>query len=154
MSLILALNLDPLSVYQTMSKIKRHFSSLVEHLTGKIIKLGGLRRSTTTPPNTRKYRANIYEPYELPTKVDLRPFLTKVEDQSQTNSCVANALAGAYEYLAKRQLGDSGDVSRLFIYYNARALMGWEHKDDGSTITGAIETLEEFGTCSERNLAL
>jgi hypothetical protein len=29
-----------------------------------------------------------------PRHVDLRPFLTPVEDQSATNSCAANAVAG------------------------------------------------------------
>ena len=62
---------------------------------------------------------------QLPQKVDLRKFLTSIERQVG-NSCVANAFAGAYEYLAKRENGDSADVSRLFIYYNARAVEGEE----------------------------
>ena len=58
----------------------------------------------------------------LQAKVDLRPFMTEVEDQSQSNSCAANAVAGAYEYLAKRAAlaageAEFGDISRLFIYY-------------------------------------
>lgn len=58
-----------------------------------------------------------------PPKVDLRPFMTAVEDQQATNSCSANAVAGAYEYLAKRHLGaEAYDVSRLFISDHARAL--------------------------------
>ena len=57
----------------------------------------------------------------LPARVDLRPFMTKVETQGDSNSCVANAVAGAYEYLLKRHWGEDGyDVSRLFIYFNAR----------------------------------
>src|SRR5262245_57119443 len=59
----------------------------------------------------------------LPPKVDLRSHMTPVEDQQDTNSCAANATAGAYEYLVKRHLGEGAyDVSRLFIYYNARAV--------------------------------
>jgi hypothetical protein len=50
--------------------------------------------------------------------------MTEVEDQSQSNSCCANAVAGAYEYLCKRkamETGDTiGDISRLFIYYVGR----------------------------------
>ncbi|MBK6978471.1 MAG: hypothetical protein IPH28_16345 [Cytophagaceae bacterium] len=41
---------------------------------------------------------------KLPAKVDLRPFMTKVEDQQRLSSCTANAVAGAYEYLAKNFL--------------------------------------------------
>ncbi|CAL1172000.1 unnamed protein product [Cladocopium goreaui] len=47
-----------------------------------------------------------------------------VEDQSQTNSCCANAVAGAYEYINKRYAMSKGDrtddISRLFIYYVGR----------------------------------
>ena len=57
-------------------------------------------------------------------KVDLRPYMTAIEDQSQSNSCCANAIAGAYEFLNKRDAmrrGDStADISRLFIYYVGR----------------------------------
>ncbi|AUI67675.1 C1 family peptidase [Beggiatoa leptomitoformis] len=87
---------------------------------------------------------------KLPAKVDLRPYMTEVEDQENTSSCVANAVAGAYEYLAKRHLGeDSYNVSRLFIYYNARSYRSWEEKDSGSFISDAIEGLREYGACSE-----
>eukprot|EP00961_Rhodomonas_salina_P050026 671939-Rhodomonas_salina.1 len=61
---------------------------------------------------------------ELPAFVDLRPYMTEVEDQKKSNSCAANAVAGAYEYLAKRAAMESGDevgdISRLFIYYVGR----------------------------------
>ncbi|EIJ42289.1 cysteine protease [Beggiatoa alba B18LD] len=87
---------------------------------------------------------------KLPAKVDLRPYMTEVEDQKNTSSCVANAVAGAYEYLAKRHLGeDSYNVSRLFIYYNARYYRSWENEDKGSFIADAIKGLSEYGACSE-----
>jgi uncharacterized tellurite resistance protein B-like protein len=86
----------------------------------------------------------------LPPKVDLRAHMTNVEDQSGLNSCVANAVVGAYEYLARRSGGDESiDVSRLFVYYNARARQGIEGEDEGSEIVDAIESLKEFGACSE-----
>ena len=65
---------------------------------------------------------------------------------------VANSIAGAYEYLLRKTSGCDIDVSRLFIYYNARVKHG-ESGDDitdsGCTITSAIEALEESGTCLE-----
>lgn len=85
---------------------------------------------------------------ELPPVVDLRTYMTSVEKQVG-NSCVANAFAGAYEYLAKRHLGDAADVSRLFIYYNARAESGKEGEDAGSYMHAAIEALKKYGACSE-----
>ena len=83
--------------------------------------------------------------------------MTPVEDQQQTSSCVANAVAGAYEYLVKQHRGDDAyDVSRLFIYYVARALDGDEDptdgpelEDGGSIIGTAIEGLKRYGACSE-----
>ncbi|MFO0558407.1 MAG: C1 family peptidase [Polyangiales bacterium] len=87
---------------------------------------------------------------KLPRRVDLRPFLTEVENQEDTNSCAANAVAGAYEYLVKRHLGEEAyDVSRLFIYYNGRAVDGIENEDEGSVIGSLIESLKQYGACSE-----
>ena len=85
----------------------------------------------------------------LPQKIDLRKFLTSIELQVG-NSCVANALAGAYEYMAKRELGNSEDVSRLYIYYNARYLDDMQDKDGGSYIQTAIDGLIEYGACKEQ----
>lgn len=85
---------------------------------------------------------------ELPPKIDLRKFMTSVEMQVG-NSCVANSFAGAYEYLAKRTLGEASDVSRLFIYYNARYFAGEQDHDNGSMMYNAIEGLKEYGACSE-----
>lgn len=58
---------------------------------------------------------------------------------------------GAYEYLTKRANGYDIDVSRLFIYYNARA-----HDNDsgyiadtGCSMTNGIETLQQYGVCLE-----
>ncbi|MCB1177402.1 MAG: C1 family peptidase, partial [Leptospiraceae bacterium] len=86
----------------------------------------------------------------LPPKVDLRKYMTTIEDQGQIGSCTANAVAGAYEYLVKRHKGiDDYDVSRLFIYYNAREIDGNVDEDAGCVIASAIESLSEKGACSE-----
>jgi hypothetical protein len=86
----------------------------------------------------------------LPNKVDLRPFMTEVENQGDTMSCTANATAGAYEYLLKRHQGDMQDVSRLFMYYNARYVADSDNiTDEGATISDVIEGLKEYGACTE-----
>ena len=99
-------------------------------------------------PEDAKRRERSHQE-KLPLRVDLRKFLTSVEAQVG-NSCVANAMAGAYEYLAKRELGDSEDVSRLYIYYNARYLDGSHEEDAGSRMKTAIDGLIEYGACSEQ----
>jgi C1A family cysteine protease len=100
--------------------------------------------------SAKRYAAAKSEVKKLPPKVDLRPLMTAVEDQGQLSSCVANAVAGAYEYLVKRHRGDDAyDVSRLFVYYNARKKSGSESEDSGSVIAEAINSLREDGACSE-----
>lgn len=86
---------------------------------------------------------------QLPHKVDLRQQMTPVEDQSRIGSCTANTLAGAYEYILKKTTGDNIDVSRLFVYYNARARKKTPVKDSGCSMTSAIEALGEAGVCLE-----
>ena len=90
-------------------------------------RIGGYRAGAIPPDAKRKEVGKLSS---LPPKVDLRDFLTEVEMQVGM-SCVANAFAGAYEYLAKRNNGDAGDVSRLYIYYNARWLEDAQDKDCG-----------------------
>ena len=86
----------------------------------------------------------------LPPKVDLRAFMTAVEDQKSLSSCTANAVAGAYEYLVKKYLSKKAfDVRRLFIYYNARLRAGYEIEDKGSHIQYAVDSLMKIGACKE-----
>jgi hypothetical protein len=55
-------------------------------------------------PDQRDYllSAVLKVPARLPQKVDLRPLCSKVEDQGQLGSCTANALAGAIEFLERK----------------------------------------------------
>jgi C1A family cysteine protease len=110
--------------------------------------IGGYRAGAM-PHNVQKIIAGSVEVDNLPPKVDMRKFLSPVETQIG-NSCVANALTGAYEYLANRALGSAEDVSRLFVYYNARALEGMQADDCGSVMSHAIESLKRYGACSEK----
>jgi hypothetical protein len=98
------------------------------------------------PPDAKIKEVGRFD--KLPPKVDLREHLTEVEKQVGF-SCVANAFAGAYEYLAKRNNGESSDVSRLYIYYNARWLDNRHNKDAGSSMYKAIQGLKQYGACSE-----
>ncbi|KAL8306538.1 hypothetical protein RB597_002974 [Gaeumannomyces tritici] len=103
------------------------------------------------PEDAKHFDASRAQLDHLPHKVDLRYFMTPVENQGQTSSCAANATAGAYEYLVKRYKGDDGyDVSRLFIYYNARYIATPEAiDDDGSHIRNNIEGLKQYGAPAE-----
>jgi uncharacterized tellurite resistance protein B-like protein len=108
-------------------------------------------RYAPPPAAAKRYVAGSANLSKLPPKVDLRPFMTAVEDQQATNSCAANATAGAYEYLVKRHLGEEAyDVSRMFIYYNARAAADPDNiQDEGSILSCVIDSLKQHGACSE-----
>ncbi|MBC7410673.1 MAG: C1 family peptidase [Arcicella sp.] len=101
--------------------------------------------------DAEKYKASSdIKAATLPPKVDLRAFMTDVEDQKSLSSCTANAVAGAYEYLVKKYLSKRAfDVSRLFIYYNARLRAGNEIEDKGSHIQYAVDSLMKIGACKE-----
>lgn len=141
------------------------------HFRKKIVKLqdgswfasNGMRDEDGLPPPMKSsdFESGLQQ---LPPRVDLRPYCTKVEDQSQSNSCCANAAAGAYEYLCKRvaaSTGDEvGDISRLFIYFVGRKndQVRWGQgfhkvKDEGITLSGAANALEAQGACLESTWA-
>jgi C1A family cysteine protease len=90
-------------------------------------------------------------PAELPPSADLRPLCPPVENQGSLNSCTGNALAGALEFLENKDQVPFEDLSRLFIYYNERALEGSVRSDDGASIRDGIKTLVKQGVCSEKN---
>ncbi|GAB4146671.1 MAG: hypothetical protein Fur0046_24660 [Cyanobacteria bacterium J069] len=71
-------------------------------------RIGGYQPGTR-PEHAIHHQMGRLQRAQLPHRVDLRKFLTDVEEQVG-NSCVANAFAGAYEYLAKREQGEAGDI--------------------------------------------
>jgi len=88
---------------------------------------------------------------KLPTKVSLLPNCSPVEDQGQLGSCTGNALAGAVEFLERKDGVPFIDVSRLFIYYNERAIEHSVNSDSGAMIRDGIKTLAKQGVCSEKS---
>ena len=90
-------------------------------------------------------------PPTLPPHIDLRPTCSSVEDQGNLGSCTGNALAGAIEFLEQKDNVRFTDASRLFIYYNERAMEGTIKSDAGAMIRDGIKTLKNLGVCSERS---
>ena len=88
--------------------------------------------------------AEVIVQEQLPDVVDLRSQCQPVYDQGQLGSCSANAMAGAIEFLQQ-----GFQASRLFIYYNERALEGSIGDDSGAELTDGIETVITTGVCSE-----
>lgn len=86
----------------------------------------------------------------LPARVDLRIHCSPVENQLRTNSCVANAVVGALEFHQKKAGLPLTDLSRLFVYYNARSLSETEAQDSGSQIHHGMAAILAYGACEAR----
>jgi C1A family cysteine protease len=86
----------------------------------------------------------------LPPSVDLRPDCPEIYDQGMLGSCTANAIAGALEFDQQKQ--GAADVfvpSRLFIYYNERAMEGTIDDDAGAMIRDGIKSVAHQGAPPE-----
>lgn len=88
---------------------------------------------------------------KLPARVDLRPKCPPVYDQGRIGSCTANAIAGAIQF-DRRQCKQKPDFvpSRLFIYYNERAMEGSTPYDAGASLRDGIKTIAKQGVCPEK----
>jgi C1A family cysteine protease len=84
-----------------------------------------------------------------PPRVDLRTALPKVYDQGQIGSCTANAIAAAVEFELLRQQLTDFMPSRLFIYYNERAMEGHVGNDSGAQIRDGVKSVATLGVCPE-----
>ena len=63
---------------------------------------------------------------------------------------LASRRLAIYGYLLKAENPQDKDVSRLFVYYNARLKRNpKEVKDSGVSMTNTIEALEEKGACHD-----
>lgn len=95
------------------------------------------------------YGAVVRKPAKLPPRVDLRATCSLVEDQGELGSCTAQALAGALEFLERKNRKTWEDRSRLFIYYNSRVVIGTAREDSGAMLRDGIKTLVKQGACGE-----
>lgn len=86
----------------------------------------------------------------LPKTVDLRTTCPKIYDQGDLGSCTANAIAAAIEFDQRREkLAAPFTPSRLFIYYNERAIEGTVATDSGAMIRDGIKSVAGQGVCAE-----
>ena len=89
----------------------------------------------------------------LPAKVDLRKQCPPIFNQGQLGSCTANAIGAAYRFDLLKQKMDAEFVpSRLFIYYNERAMENTIQSDAGAAIRDGIKSISKQGVCSEASL--
>ena len=86
----------------------------------------------------------------LPAAIDLRLQCPPVYDQGQLGSCTANAIGGAVEFDQMKQKQPQPFVpSRLFIYYNERAMEGTVKQDAGAQIRDGVKSVNKLGAPPE-----
>lgn len=103
-------------------------------ITGKIISSSSASSSTSPTAAT------------LPSSFSLEKKIPFIYNQGyNTDTCVANVIALCIAYLNNKY-----KPSRLFIYYNARVIAGYDvKKDTGLTIKDACKSVELYPPCHE-----
>ena len=97
--------------------------------------------------DTRDYKYQVTQKIN-PKLVDLRSYCSPIENQGSLGSCTGQSIAGAIELLNKRG-GKPNDVSRLFIYYYERVLLGTVNYDSGAYIRDGIKATNKYGASLE-----
>lgn len=97
------------------------------------------------------FRLQAAVPLELPVSVDLRSYCSNVENQGALGSCTAQAIVGNLEFLQRRKNIREAtlNLSRLFVYYNERALEGTIEYDSGAYIRDGIKVVSRLGAPRE-----
>lgn len=91
-----------------------------------------------------------YQPQPiLKRSVDLRAGFTPIKDQKQIGACTVFAVTSIFEYILKKILQKSYDLSESFVYYNVRRTKGNEGKDTGSSYQDVIKSIGTEGICTE-----
>ena len=121
------------------------------NINGVDISLSGLTDySKELPQEVTAYKSSIAID-QSPRFVDLRNYMSPVENQMTLKSCSANAVVSSFEYFVNRATNEFKDFSRLFVYYNARLKSGSTDQDTGSAIFHCIESImhNDNGLCTE-----
>lgn len=103
-------------------------------------------------PDARDYMYSAPEAVltKLPKKVDLRgSTMPPIYDQGELGSCTANAIGAAFEFGQVKQGLKDFMPSRLFIYYNERAMEGTIDTDSGAMIRDGMKSVAKVGVCTE-----
>lgn len=98
-------------------------------------------------PDKRDYKY-ILSAKATANVIDLRTYCSPIEDQGSLGSCTGQAIAGSIELLNKRN-NKPTDVSRLFIYYYERVLLGTVNYDSGAYIRDGIKVTNKYGASLE-----
>jgi C1A family cysteine protease len=150
----------------TTTESKSHSSSRQSSRNAEISEPAKLRIRRASPhgaygwvhdlPDARDftYSAPLFHyPHGLPPLVDLRSECPPIYDQGQLGSCTANGIAAAIEFDQHKKDRKEFVPSRLFIYYNERAIEGTVSQDSGAQIRDGIKSVATLGAPPESDWA-
>jgi len=101
-------------------------------------------------PDMRDYLMAVEPAKALPRSVSLRRQMPPVYDQGQLGSCTANSIGAILEFNEIKQAENGAATpSRLFIYYNERAMEGTVTQDSGAEIRDGIKSVAQLGAPPE-----
>jgi C1A family cysteine protease len=101
-------------------------------------------------PDMRDFLLAVEPVKKLLPTVSLRAQMPPVYDQGQLGSCTANSTGAILEFdEMKEKEKDAATPSRLFIYYNERAMEGTIREDSGAEIRDGIKSLAQLGAPPE-----
>lgn len=101
-------------------------------------------------PDMRDFLMAVQPAKELPPEVSLRDQMPPVYDQGRLGSCTANSIGAILQFnQLKQQEADAATPSRLFIYYNERAMEGTIPQDSGAEIRDGIKSVAQLGAPPE-----
>jgi C1A family cysteine protease len=107
----------------------------------------GWRRDT---PDQRDHLLAVAPPRTLPAHVSLRSQMPPVYDQGQLGSCTAQSVGAILEMDEVKQREPGATTpSRLFIYYNERAMEGTVSEDAGAELRDGIKSVAQIGAPPE-----
>ena len=96
------------------------------------------------------YKMSAHEARQpLPKHVDLRRKCCPVWNQGKIGTCTAHAVAAAFAYEQRLQGLETIDPSRLFIFYNERALTGQKGLTPVLYLRDALKAVAKHGVCHE-----
>ena len=111
------------------------------------------------PPDSRDV-SKVYGTSEIPSindhpVVDLRKYVGQIYFQGSLGSCTACTVCAAYKLELSRQAVEKNhtyyhqDVSRLFVYYNARKIKNATDRDGGACFRVMLKAIHDKGVCWE-----
>src|SRR5262249_16392366 len=100
-------------------------------------------RPDTPDIRDQRYAAPRHILGALPPSVGLRPQCPGVYDQGDLGSCTANGIGFVHEFCQMKQREKAFTPSRLFIYYNERAMEGTVNSDAGAEIRDGIKSINK-----------